>query len=336
METLDKRTSISIPRATGLLIIVVENSNPNGDPDQEGDPRRRSHDNRGMITGVSFKRKPRDLVLRKDEVVWPKIAVSLGIENNDGLWSRDGLQFDILERRDIIRADVNQLLNDQFEEFKKQFWDARVFGNTFLEEGGPDTVRSGVAHFVLGVSVAPIRVHRLTKTKLAPAQSGRDGQQGPSRGMAPLAHRVVEHAVYTMPFFINPTGAKGKRGTGCTPVDIALLLKLIRYAYPHTKSDIRPLVEVRHAWYAEHEDELGSFSEFDFIERLTPKRLGGDRDKPSVSGVPLLEQYSVPTELSTNGNNPFRGKLKGDRLYDLCVELPSWCDAFGEEGKSGK
>jgi hypothetical protein len=31
--------------------------------------------------------------------------------------------------------------------------------------------------------------------------------------MAPLAHRVVEHGVYTMPFFINPTGAKGKRGT---------------------------------------------------------------------------------------------------------------------------
>jgi hypothetical protein len=48
------------------------------------------------------------------------------------------------------------------------------------------------------------------------------------------------------------------------------LLKLIRYAYPHTKSDIRPLVEVRHAWYAEHEDALGSFSEFEFLEGLTP------------------------------------------------------------------
>ncbi len=74
METLDKQSSISVPRATGLLVIVVENSNPNGDPDQESDPRHRSHDNRGMITGVSFKRKSRDLVLRKDEVVWPKVS----------------------------------------------------------------------------------------------------------------------------------------------------------------------------------------------------------------------------------------------------------------------
>lgn len=326
---------ISIPRATGLLVIVVENSNPNGDPDQESDPRRRSHDKRGMITGVSFKRKTRDLVLRKEEVVWPKIAASLRITNDNGSWSKDGFEFDILERRDIGRNDVNQLLNNQFDQFKKQFWDARVFGNTFLEEGGPDTVRSGVAHFVLGVSVAPIRIHRLTKTKVAPAQSGRGGAPGPTRGMAPLAHRIVEHGVYTMPFFINPTGAQGKHGTGCTPLDIALLLELIRYAYPHTKSDIRPFVEIRHAWYAEHEDALGSFSEFEFIEKLSPSRLGGNRDNPSVSGVPLLEQYCIPTKLETDGNTRFRGKLKDDKLYDLCVELPLWCNKLSPEVKNG-
>jgi Cas7 group CRISPR-associated protein Csh2 len=329
MNIPSKENNFGIPRATGLLVIVVENSNPNGDPDQESDPRRRSHDNRGMISGVSFKRKIRDLALRKDEVVWPKIAFSLGIINTNGLWSKDGFAFDILEQRDI-RSEVNAMLNDnKFEEFKKRFWDARVFGNTFLEQGVSDTIRSGVAQFALAVSVSPVRVHRLTQTKLAPAQSGRDGEDGPSRGMAPLAHRVVEHGVYTMPFFINPTGARGRRGTGCIPLDIALLLKLIRYAYPHTKSDIRPLVEVRHAWYAEHEDELGSFSEFNFIERLSPKRLGEERDRPSISGIPLLEQYEVPDSLGKEAN-PFPGKLKDDKLYDLCVELPAWCNAFGE------
>jgi len=325
------QNNITIPRATGLLVITVENSNPNGDPDQESDPRRRSHDNRGMITGVSFKRKLRDLVLRKDEVVWPKVAELFGIENRNGSWSKDGIEFDILERRDITRADVNQLLNNDFEKFKKQYWDARVFGNTFLEEGVSDTIRSGVVHFGLAVSVAPVRVHRLTKTKLAPAQSVREGQEGPSRGMAPLAHRVVEHGVYAMPFFVNPTGAQGKRGTGCTLLDIALLLKLIRYAYPHTKSDIRPLVEVCHAWYAEHDDDLGSFSEFEFIEKMTPKRKSENIDKPSVSGIPLDEQYDVPTELPRDGERKFRGRLKNDRLYDLCAELPQWCDHWSNE-----
>jgi hypothetical protein len=138
-----------------------------------------------------------------------------------------------------------------------------------------------------------------------------------------------------MPFFVNPTGAQGKRGTGCTSLDIALLLRLIRYAYPHTKSDIRPFVEVRHAWYAEHEDDLGSFSEFEFIEKLTPKRKGEDPERPSVSGVPLEEQYAVPTGLPSEGDRKFRGKLKNDTLYDLCLELPEWCGRIPGEAGNG-
>jgi len=324
MNSENEKKSLSIPRATGLLVIVVENSNPNGDPDQENDPRRRSHDGRGMITGVSFKRKVRDLVLRKDETVWPVVARQIGIEKTTESWSKEGYFFDILEQREIKRTDVNKLLKDDFDGFKKRYWDARVFGNTFLEEGGGDTIRAGVGHFGLAVSVAPVRVHRLTKTKMAPAQGGsEEGAGGPTRGMAPLAHRVVEHGVYCMPFFVNPTGAQGKRGTGCTQADICLLLKLIRYAYPHTKSDIRPLVEVRHAWYAEHTDDLGSFSEFEFIENLTPKKKGNP-DQPSVSGVPMDEQY----ELSKGLSEDFLARFKDEKLHDLCIDLPDWCAEF--------
>lgn len=304
-----------IHRATGLLVIEVMNSNPNGDPDQESDPRRRSHDQRGMITGVSFKRKLRDLVLQKDEPVWQTLAPTLGIKEEGNIWKRDDSCFDILESRGIDRASVKKMMSNNFDTFKNRFWDARIFGNTFLEEGQGDTIRSGVAHFGLGVSVAPIRVHRLTKTKMAGAQEGKD------RGMAPLGHRVVEHGVYTMPFFVNPTGARGSRGTGCTLLDICLLLRLIRYAYPHTKSDIRPLVEVRHAWYAEHEDDLGSFSEFEFIEALTPRRKG-ESNTPSVSGIPLADQYDVPQALPDG----FRGSLHTDTLNDLCVKIPAWCE----------
>jgi hypothetical protein len=239
----------------------------------------------------------------------------------------DELHFDILESREHKRPRVKELLEKDFEGFKRRFWDARVFGNTFLEEGGPDTIRAGVAHFGLGVSVAPVRVHRLTKTKMAPAESGRDGEAGPTRGMAPLAHRVVEHGVYAMPFFVNPTGAQGKRSTGCRPLDLNLMFRLIRYAYPHTKSDIRPLVEVRHAWYAEHDDDLGSFSEFEFIEAMTPTRKGDPKEPSKGQPEKLKDQYEVPIQRPTD----FRGKLKGDKLYDLCVELPEWCKPQSQE-----
>jgi CRISPR-associated protein Csd2 len=48
----------NIKRSTGLLIIEVVNSNPNGDPDRESDPRQRPN-GLGEISPVSFKRKLR-------------------------------------------------------------------------------------------------------------------------------------------------------------------------------------------------------------------------------------------------------------------------------------
>lgn len=50
-----------IRRATGLLVIEVVNSNPNGDPDRASDPRQRPN-GCGEISPVSFKRKLRDLL----------------------------------------------------------------------------------------------------------------------------------------------------------------------------------------------------------------------------------------------------------------------------------
>jgi CRISPR/Cas system type I-B associated protein Csh2 (Cas7 group RAMP superfamily) len=114
-------------------------------------------------------------------------------------------------------------------------------------------------------------------------------------GMAPLAYRIVQHGVYWMPFFINPTASCK---SGCSKEDIDLLLALIPYAYPHTASYVRPMVEVRHAWYMVHNSPLGSCSDFALIAALTPKKRN-DRDKPSTS----WEEYDVPTKLPDNLRN---------------------------------
>ena len=170
------------------------------------------------------------------------------------------------------------------------------------------TITTGVAQFAIGMSVAPVRVERMTNTNKASVQEGKD------RGMAPLGYRVVEHGVYCMPFFINPTAATK---TGCTRQDIELLLKLIPYAYPHTASHIRPLVEVRHAWYVEHKAPLGSFSEFRLIEAMTPTKKQNP-EKPSTS----WSDYDVPTDV------PGDLQEKAHNFHDLCVSLPEWvCSA---------
>ena len=70
-----------IKRATGLLIIEVVNSNPNGDPDRESDPRQRPN-GQGEISPVSFKRKLRDLVADHDAPFYKNLPAKY-VDNAD-------------------------------------------------------------------------------------------------------------------------------------------------------------------------------------------------------------------------------------------------------------
>ena len=282
-----------ISRATGLLVIEVRDSNPNGDPDRESDPRQRP-DGKGEISPVSFKRKLRDLVEWKGDV-WQVLSAKFDPPLNAN-------RFGILEARGRDRASIARQLTGNGQAFKDAYWDGRVFGNTFLEsmtdaeakekkfsekeitEFKANAIKTGVVHFGLGLSTAPIDVRRLTNTNKAGVEEGKD------RGMAPMGYRIVHHGVYCMPFFVNPSMA---HKTGCTKQDIELLLQLIPLAYPHTRSYVRPMVEIRRAWYIEHKSPLGSCSDFALLDALTPKKKT-DPNKPSE----CWEEYVVPDTLS--------------------------------------
>ncbi|QYK56552.1 MAG: type I CRISPR-associated protein Cas7 [Fimbriimonadaceae bacterium] len=284
---------------TGILIIEVNESNPNGDPDRESDPRTLPATRQGIISAVSFKRKLRDLVHEKQGVVWQTVRDQFNPRLEDE-------KFQVLESREVTRSDVTALLKGKKEEdqratnypaFHEKYWDARVFGNTFLESSANEekkaddaqkanlrnSVRNGVAQFVNAHSVCPVEIRRDTSTKKSGAQEGKD------RGMAPLADRRVLHGVYVMPFFVNPALA---HRTHCSIQDIELLLKLIVPAYPNTASKARPFVEVRHAFVMEHKSPLGSCSDFALVKRFTPVRKDGDVTVPSTS----WDQYEVATD----------------------------------------
>lgn len=282
--------SDEIKRATGLLVIEVVNSNPNGDPDRESDPRQRPN-GLGEISPVSFKRKLRDLVEDSTGPVCQRICENLKISVDD---------FRILESRgrerkviaDEMGANEKNKKFDQSEfmksKFVKKYWDARLFGNTFLEEGqDKGFIKTGVAQFVMGISVSPILIQRHTNTGKANVQEGKGSS------MAPLAYRFVEHGVYCMPFYINPSNA---HKSGCTVKDIELLKALIPYAYDHTRSAIRPDVRIRHAWFMEHTNSLGSCADYLLIEALTPKRKGDDPMASSTS----WSDYDTPSVLPQN------------------------------------
>ena len=274
--------SDTIKRATGLLVIEVVNSNPNGDPDRESDPRQRP-DGCGEISPVSFKRKLRDLLDDHDAPFFQALPEKFRMEAG---------RYFILEHRGRDRKEIKKEMGEisHFMEstFVRKYWDARVFGNTFLEDGGDKGfIKTGVVQFGMGVSIAPINILRQTNTNKAGVQEGKNA------GMAPLAYRVVTHGVYCMPFFINPNYA---HKSGCTADDIELLKLLIPYAYDMNRSAIRPDVRLRHAWYIEHKHLLGSCPEYLLFEALTPKKIGS-QDDPSMSWSDYEDQPALPDEL---------------------------------------
>lgn len=259
-------------RGYGLMIVEAVNSNINGDPDFENDPRTDT-DGYGVMTGVSVHRKLRDLVDDKEGPAWEYLKKKF--ENFDPA------QFDILEKRDRSRKDITDL--DE-ESFKQKYWDARVFGSTFLEEEKKSFINTGVVHFALGRTVAPVEIMRYTMTNKAGVQEGKD------RGMAPLAYRVVRHGLYVAPFHVNPARA---HLTGCSAQDIKILLALIPYIYTAHESLLRTEVHIRHIWYAEHKSPMGSCPEYMILEAMMPRKKENPHS-PSTS----VADYEIPKDLS--------------------------------------
>ena len=279
--------SNEIKRATGLLVMEVVNSNPNGDPDRESDPRQR-HNGLGEISPVSFKRKVRDLVGEHDAPFFQNLPKKFSDNpNNYCLLESRGR-----DRKGIIKemGDAKKFDEKKFLEsiFVKKYWDARVFGNTFLEDGADKGyLKTGVVQVGMGLSISPVNIVRHTNTNKAGVQEGKNA------GMAPLGYRVVEHGVYCMPFFVNPNYA---HKSGCTADDIELLKLAIPYAYDLNRSFIRPDVRLRHAWYIEHKNILGSCPEYLLLEALTPQRIG-NASEASDSWADYQDKTALPEEL---------------------------------------
>ena len=301
-------TTNSVPRITGLLVLEVRKSNPNGDPERESSPRQRP-DGKGEISPVSIKRKLRDLVEAKPEALWEMIQKRVSLPSGfdyDIMESRERGWKELKDQDEQKRANeawgkTSELMRTGYPKFEAKYWDARLFGNTFLEKAGDDkgiqnTIRAGTAHFGVGVTLAPIEIEFSTWTKKAPAQEDK------TRGMAPMAFKVIKHAVFAVPFFVNPSQAAK---TGCTSEDVAIMLNLLPFAYSHTSSVIRTMVDVRHVHVVQHTDSVGSFSDFALIDALTPKRKSEfDVNKPSESA----DEYSFPTWAGIEGTCPREGR----------------------------
>jgi Cas7 group CRISPR-associated protein Csh2 len=168
------------------------------------------------------------------------------------------------------------------EDVLKQYWDCRVFGTNFLSKKGSH-INSGAVQFGLGTSIAPVKLLSFTHTKCCGAEAGLD------RGMAPKGYKVVQHGLYVIPFFVNPTSAKK---SNCTETDIEVFKRLIPYIFTHSISRSRNRVSIQNAWYVDLGSPLGCFNPVSIVDQLTPTKKT-DPGVPSSS----ISEYTIPLAL---------------------------------------
>jgi CRISPR-associated protein Csd2 len=346
-QTTESKYDHGIPRACGLLVIEVENSNPNGDPDRDSDPRQRP-DGLGEISPVSFKRKARDIVDTKPSE-WDELKKQVMEYLQTG--PLDDADFQILERRGRDRGQIEREVYSGA--FVRKYWDARVFGNTFLEKGDDimarlaerdpslagrenkkkleetanelekqmrRNIKAGVVQFGMGLSIKPIHIRRNSQTN----KSG--VEEGTEQGFAPLGYRFVPRAIYTMPFFINPAGAVvrdpgGNAKTVCWRRDIEMLLRLIPQAYPLNPSSIRPMVRVVLAHYLEHDNLLGSFPDLEVLRQLTPEPK--QPKEPDVTEMPYPPGFDAWDDTQAKSFLRLRFARNGSPRFGRYRELVS-------------
>jgi CRISPR-associated protein Csd2 len=182
-------------------------------------------------------------------------------------------------------------------------------------------ISTGVVQIGVGISIAPVKIIRWTQTNVASVEIAKKGQKEKTRGMAPLSFRVVDHAVYAIPFFVNPEVAKK---TGATAKDLTLLRFLLPKAYPLTASGSRSCVFPLHCWCAEHTSSWGSCPDSLILDPLMPKKSKGSTDEPSRS----LDEYVLPDELP---ENIWPAKKAGKKLSDeqkrtsRLKSIVDWC-----------
>ena len=273
-------TTPRIPRVYGLLVILAQKSNPNGDPDSSGAPRIDSFGN-GIISPVSVKRRLRDLVGGKS-VAWESVSAGAAPD-----------QFDIYVSEERTYSGVAQESKD-INAFHKRYWDARLFGNTILEQcAGKGSVRTGIATFSTGTSLAPVVLASQTWTRV---QGMRDDA---AQGMAPQCHQYVEHGLYIMPFTVNPERANL---TNATAQDVEIMLKLLPRIYDG-RSVASAGVEVAQVWTLEFDEKASSIPLFRFIQAVSPTLKSGITaptsiaDYDLVSEAPDLAKYGKLTQM---------------------------------------
>ena len=256
-----------------VFLFDVKDGNPNGDPDQANLPRVDAENQEGLITDVCIKRKVRNYVQLKHNLIKP----------ND-IFIRQG---NILAP--IIDGAEGKTIQERQFNLCKDYFDTRAFGAVMsVGEKGAGTVR-GPVQFTFSRSEDRIyqAEHSITRCavtteKEAKAQEKRENASTFGR------KSTVPYALYRMHGFVSSVDAQK---SGFSDEDLGLLWEALNNAFEHDRAAARGEMTKRRLIVFKHDSHLGNarsgelFDKVKITKNVDLPRSWGDYNVSSLEEI---------------------------------------------------
>ena len=231
-----------------IMVVKVENCNPNGDPLNEGRPRT-DLEGYGEITAECIKRKIRNRLQDMGENVF--------VQSDDRC--QDG--YNSLQERAMSFGDFKKVLKENRKEDATimacgKWIDVRLFGQVFAYSSSSSGV--GISLGIRGAvsichsrSLAPISVKDIQIAKSVNGEPTKNGGKSSDRlGMRYL----VDHSIYVIKGSINPFFCEKN---GVTEEDLQLFKAALVTLFENDESSARPAgsMEVLQVYWVEQDDK---------------------------------------------------------------------------------
>ena len=227
-----------------VMLFDVTDGNPNGDPDNGGEPRQDPIDMRGIVSPGCIKRRVRD---------------SLALLFNESLYIASGTALDAPQQTAIAEAEKvagnnkNTIAKSARQLIFERFIDVRLFGAvltqiTKIGNGGQVT---GAIQIDTARSVMPIEIRRDGITRCA----GATEREGLNQNMG--AQFRVPYALYTTMGTYSAALAKAQ-GNPISAEDLEKFWRALALHLELTPSTMRGRMILRDVFVYTHESKFGS------------------------------------------------------------------------------
>lgn len=273
-----------------VYLFDVENGNPNGDPDAGNMPRIDPETGYGLVTDVCLKRKVRNYV---EIAKQGQEGYNIYVKEKAVLNRQNDMAYKALN----LKPEPKKLPKKEEEATRltrwmcDNFFDIRAFGAVMTTEVNCGQVR-GPIQLNFARSIEPVMPLEVSITRMA-VTNERDLEKERTMGRK----HIVPYGLYRAEGYVSAHLANGKKGTGFSEEDLALLWDALVNMFEHDHSAARGKMNARKLIIFKHETSLGNAPAQRLFDLVTvTRRNGNERPARAFSDyIVTVDRDNKPT-----------------------------------------